>query len=626
VCCCRSLYAQDTAAVLLNPVTVSATLNPVQQLETGRNIVVITNAQLRNLPVNSIDELLRYLPGLEVQSRGPMGAQSDLSVRGSTYQQVLVILDGIRLNDPLTGHFSAYVPVTPAEIERVEILKGAASAIYGTEAVGGVVNIVTKAFAADGKKQSSFKAQSVLGEYGLFANDFGGAYSDGRLAIGGGVLSNQAIGQELRGARGYFNLRTASASVGYRLGNVQIAARSSYDDRDFAAQNFYTTFSFDTATEHVKSLWNQVRVSYRHNRNELQLHGGYKTTEDTYRFLPGYAPNENKMQLAQSLLTWGHRFTDNTNLTTGAQWIDRGIQSNDRGHHSVQQLAGFVILDQTFAKSFHAIPALRYDWNQNGGAEWVPQLSLSYNRDDFQLRGNVGKTTREPDFTERFNNFNKPLVIKGSLGNPDLKAEYSLSYELGADYLPGQALKISVTGFQRRYRKLIDWVPTPYSDMPYQHNLVDTGVYALATNIANVTTTGAELDLQFNRKLTDDFNLWFTTGFLVTDNVGDESTPAFYLTSQARFLANASISLTSSRFDLSLNGLYKQREPKEEANINAKVSDEYFVLNAKAEAFVVRNKLAVLAQVDNVLGERYSDLLGAQMPRRWLMAGLRLQL
>src|ERR1044071_3542229 len=101
-----------------------------------------------NLPVHSLDELLRYLPGIEVQMRGPMGSQADIVLRGGTFQQVLVILDGLRLNDPNTGHFNSYIPIAPAEIDRIEILKGASYAIYGSEAVGGVISIFSKTFAA----------------------------------------------------------------------------------------------------------------------------------------------------------------------------------------------------------------------------------------------------------------------------------------------------------------------------------------------------------------------------------------------------------------------------------------------------------------------------------------------
>lgn len=138
-----TVFSQDSTLQLEN-VIISATLSAQQQKESGRNIISIKGESFSKLPVHSVDDLLRYLPGIEVQQRGPQGSQSDIIIRGGTFQQVLVIIDGVKLNDPLTGHFSMYVPLHPSEIERVEILKGAASAIWGSEAVGGVVNIITK--------------------------------------------------------------------------------------------------------------------------------------------------------------------------------------------------------------------------------------------------------------------------------------------------------------------------------------------------------------------------------------------------------------------------------------------------------------------------------------------------
>src|SRR5206468_4278978 len=150
------------------------------------------------------DELLRYLPGIEVQSRGPMGAQSDIVLRGGTFQQVLIILDGIRLNDPNTGHFTSYIPIAPLEIERIEILKGASSAIYGSEAVGGVIHIITKTFASGIKtKKYEALAQVTGGQYDLFSVNAGGSYTNGKTSISGGLLSNNTSGQPQRGTNGF---------------------------------------------------------------------------------------------------------------------------------------------------------------------------------------------------------------------------------------------------------------------------------------------------------------------------------------------------------------------------------------------------------------------------------------
>jgi iron complex outermembrane receptor protein len=154
--------------VELNPVTITATLQPLPVSRTGRNIISIPGDYFDKLPVHSIDELLRFVPGVEVQMRGPSGSQSDIVLRGGTFQQVLIILDGQRLNDPNTGHFNSYIPIAPTEIEKIEILKGASSAIYGSEAVGGVINIITKSFSAKRNQQKKqLVGSATAGEYAI---------------------------------------------------------------------------------------------------------------------------------------------------------------------------------------------------------------------------------------------------------------------------------------------------------------------------------------------------------------------------------------------------------------------------------------------------------------------------
>ena len=122
-------YGQDTD---MNPIVVTGNLSAQRSRETGRNISIIRQEDIRNMPANTLDELLKFIPGIEVQQRGPQGAQSDIVIRGGTFQQVLVVIDGTRLNDPLTGHFNSYIPIHPREIDRIEILKGAAILLQKT--------------------------------------------------------------------------------------------------------------------------------------------------------------------------------------------------------------------------------------------------------------------------------------------------------------------------------------------------------------------------------------------------------------------------------------------------------------------------------------------------------------
>ncbi|TMI86620.1 MAG: TonB-dependent receptor, partial [Bacteroidetes bacterium] len=139
------------------------------------------------------------------------------------------------------------------------------------------------------------------------------------------------------------------------------------------------------------------------------------------------------------------KVTEKTNLTSGVQFIHKKISSNDRGNHDLNQAAAFVVLNQQLKQKFYVNPALRLEWNERSGWELIPQLNLSYKTSMVQLRASGGKTIRDADFTERFNNYNKTFVASGRIGNPDLVAEHSFSYEGGADFYVTSNLKISGT-------------------------------------------------------------------------------------------------------------------------------------------------------------------------------------
>lgn len=619
------LYAQPAE---LDPVTITASLQPVSASATGRNILVIKGEQFLKLPVHSLDDLLRYLPGIEVQMRGPMGAQSDIVLRGGTFQQVLVIIDGLRINDPNTGHFNSYIPIAPAEIDRIEILKGASSAIYGTEAVGGVINVITKTFAAKrDNKTKQLTAQGTLGEYGLWNGQLGGFSQNGNTAVAAGVISNNATGQPQKGTNGFFHNTSASASFNQFLNkNWNVSFRSAIDKRDFAAQNFYTTFKSDTATEKVISFWNQVKLNYEKLHHNFSLDIGYKAAKDTYKFNSRASANSNKSSLLQGLALYRWEAGAKTTLTAGAQWVNKKVISNDRGNHSLNQAGAFVIIGQRIGDHFNVNPAFRLQWNERSGWEMVPQINLSYKMPYWQLRSSAGKTIRDADFTERFNNYNKTFVASGSIGNPDLVSERSFSYEAGADFFGIKNMKIASTLFRQQFTALIDYVPTPYADIPRKTNLSPTGTYALAKNIGRVNSSGIETDIQYNKQFDNKHQLFTTFGLTWIDSKSDNATPSFYVSSHAKFFTNFNVDYTIHWFSLSINGLYKERNERTSAPINATLSKNYFLMNAQARAFVYKNKLSIFAEVDNVFDKQYSDLLGSKMPGRWTLGGFKVSL
>lgn len=620
------LFAQQNND--LDPVTITAGIQGQSQSHTGRNILVIKSDKFNDLPVHSVDELLRYLPGLEVQSRGPLGAQSDFVLRGGTFQQVLVILDGLRLNDPNTGHFSSYIPIAPAEIERIEILKGASSAIYGSDAVGGVIHIITKTFdAKQGAKKAGASMQAAGGEYDLFSLQTGGFYSNGQTSFGLGILSNNTSGQPQRGTKGSVYAHTASFSFSHYFNkNWMVKMRHAVDSRNFSAQNFYTTFISDTAKEKVSSVWSQFAIMHLALKHKTSAQVAFKDLDDEFRFNNVGKTNKSNSNLLQVLLTDEWKAGERTTITSGGQYIKKQIESNDRGHHKINQAAGFVVLNQELIPGFRISPSARMEWNEQSGWEFVPQVNLSYSKRKFQLRGSAGKTTRDADFTERFNNYNAVFVSSGRIGNPDLVAETSFSYEAGADYFLNNELKLSGTYFQRYHKKLIDYVPTPYDKMPRKINLSPTGTYALAKNISEVTTTGFETDIQYAKKIGGSHSVWFTTGFVWTNSKSSDTIPSFYISSHAKWLVNFNVIYSLGRFKLSVNGIYKERKPLTTTAAIAKITSSYFVMNAKIEAELWKNRLGVFAEADNIFDKQYADLLGAQMPGRWLMGGIKISL
>ena len=620
---CFSAFSQNNE-LELDPVTITASLHPSPVSRTGRNITVVNSARLQNLPAHSLDELLRFVPGIELQLRGPAGSQSDIVIRGGTFQQVLVIMDGIRLNDPITGHFNSYIPIIPSEIERIEILKGASSAIYGSEAVGGVINIISKTFAAKTKQDKKQARLRVTGgAYSLLNMEASGQYQSKGWILGGGVLSNNSDGQAQRGIRGYFHNNTASISLKKIFSDhFSIAIRSSYDKRNFSAQNFYTTFVSDTAREKVNSCWNQLSLQYQKGRHQLDLAGGFKTARDQYRYNPASIPNDNRSRLGQIQLTDHYRINSSSSLTGGLQYISRVIRSNDRGNHQLSQYAAFIILDKTFG-ALSISPSLRLDQQEIRGTELVPQLNLSYKLKSVQLRASAGKTIRDADFTERYNNYNKAFVSGGSIGNPDLEAERSFSYEAGADVFVSTKWKIAFTVFQRRQQELIDYVTTPYANMPRKVNLSPTGTYALASNIAKVNTSGVETDIQFRQQWQPDHFLISSMGLLWLDSkTSNKTNPSFYLSSHARFLVNWNAQYQQGKWSLSAAAIYKDRRPLTAAAINASLKKDLFQLNLRTSYKLWKDHISVFAEVDNVFDSRASDLLGTYIPGRWGMVGI----
>ncbi|MGB3008358.1 MAG: TonB-dependent receptor plug domain-containing protein [Chitinophagaceae bacterium] len=619
------LTGQDTAVQMEN-VVITATQKAQQQKESGRNIISIKGETFSSSAVHSIDELLRYIPGIEIQQRGPQGAQSDIVIRGGTFQQVLVIIDGVKLNDPLTGHFNMNIPIHPSEIDRIEILKGAASAIWGSEAVGGVVNIITKTFSGSANK-NSITAKAVIGQYKLLNGDAWFNWSKKNSTLSGGVITNNSTGQLLRGTNGFFHLTTANISYSQKFAkDLKLNFRSAIDFRNFNAQNFYTTFASDTANEEVNTWWNHLNLTKKTNKSQINFDAAYKKLRDQYWFRPVSVPNDNKSNIFTSQLNYTSQLNKMHNYTIGLQTLRKEINSNDRGDHSLWHGAVYTIFRHKPGKDIFLHESVRLDWDESYGVVFLPQVNIAWSPSKITIRASAGKSFRDADFTERFNNYNKSLVTSGRIGNPNLQPEQSWNAELGADINFTNQFRISGTLFYRTHNNLIDWANTLYTDMPRKENLIPTGTYALAKNVENVKTTGAEIDILYSKNFSTKSNLTATLGLTVLQSKNDDPVPSFYISSHAKCLVNFSSVYKWEKFIFSANVLYKKRDTQKSAAINAEITSSYFLLNAKVGYCLFAKTGNLFLQSDNLFDKKYSDLLGSIMPGRWLSVGFEIAL
>ncbi|MCI4671489.1 MAG: TonB-dependent receptor [Bacteroidia bacterium] len=627
---CSSLFAQSKMD--LDTVMIASQRIPQTIEQSGRDITVIEGNTLLDLPISSIDELLRHLPGVNVQSRGGFGTQADISLRGSTFSQVLMLIDGVRVSDPLTGHFNNYLPIAPSEIKRIEIIYGPSAALYGPDAVGGVIHIITYNFDGAEREKSFAEGQLGAGEFGFLTAQAGAGIKTKVGYLQAGVIHQRAAGQDLppdsTDIKSDFNITTASVSLRKDINDWKISARAAMDYRDFNAQYFYTRSTFDLSRETVTQFWSQARVVHQGKNNNTSLDLAYKSTRDTFAFNPLFPANIHRTQFLFALLNHNVVINDQLSLAAGLQADLRDIVSTDRGDHDNFHTGLYVTSLYTPTKDLSINASLRADQDDNFGFELSPQLSINYKVMDGKLgiRAMGGRAIRAADFTERFISSQITNLSPGrNLGNPDLLAERSWQGELGVDIKAVDGLKIGVTGYYRKDNNLIDYGLVNSNDIVNNENLAPNSEYLLAQNILSVQTLGLESQVRY-RFSSENFSLDVILGnqFLQTVNPTAEATR--YLSNRARFLfSRQAIFSYKSLVTLSVQSINKIRERTEDVVINAVLEDRYNIWNAKLNVNFTPN-IGIYGQVYNLGNVEYQDILGARLPLRWISGGVKFRL
>ena len=240
------------------------------------------------------------------------------------------------------------------------------------------------------------------------------------------------------------------------------------------------------------------------------------------------------------------------------------------------------------------------------------------------LRGAGGRSIRSPDFTEKYvsTGLEGPLAPGRNLGNPNLTAERSWSLEGGVDRQIFQGLQFRLTGFYRFSRDLIDYVLTVSEEIPENEELIPGESYLYTRNIGLLNCGGLETSVEGRHTISGQWTLEWQLAYQGLASYSDSAIVSKYLAAHSRNLVQGGVGLYYGSFHLRVSTMYKNRDPETAPGINQNLSKSYMLWNIRLDKYFMQNQFQFSLQVNNLLDEDYSDIMGAKMPGRWILGGI----
>jgi len=366
-----SISGQDERQYELNEIIVTGGRMPVSFNELTRSVLVLDSEEIKNLPAENLSELLQYAGSVDIRQRGLFGIQADVSIRGGTFDQSLVLIDGMKVNDPQTGHHNLNLPVSLGNIERIEILKGQGSRMFGPNAFSGVINIITK---KDASRKISVTA--LGGENGYYNGDLNLSYSIGSL--------NNYLSLSKSKSDGYihntnFDVQNFSyrAAMGSPYENVNLFL--GYNEKEFGANGFYSA-SFPNQWEHTKTRF--AGLSSEFSFENLSLIPKIYWRRHNDRFLlnymnPSFYENNHRTDVYGGELQTNIK-TAAGDFSIGGEFIKDQIESSNLGNHKRENKGAFAEYRfSPFEDLFFNAGAFIYDYAAIGWRSW-PGIDAAY--------------------------------------------------------------------------------------------------------------------------------------------------------------------------------------------------------------------------------------------------------
>jgi iron complex outermembrane recepter protein len=436
-----TIAAEQTSTKRREVVVVTGTYEPIP-LEEADRAVRVFDVRSAELLTNTFADLLKLDASIDMRQRAPNGVQSDVSIRGGGFGQTLVLLDGLRLNDVQSGHHNFDLPAPLASIAQIEVLKGSGSTLYGSDAIGGVVNFITRR-----PETTEVTLRGALGSFGVNQQSGTLSYAGGKFAqqfafsrdFSTGFISN----------RDYRNLSLSSTTnFESALGTTGIVLAT--NDRPFGAEQFYGNYN----------SWERTRTWFASARQAL---GGrtaasfaFRRHTDLfvlYRDRPWVFTNRHAVESFQAALRRREDLGTGARLHYGVEGYHDSVASNNLGQHDRARGAAYAALDVRALRRFSFSAGIRDEVYGSGEHEFSPSLAVGlWLAPAWKVRAAISRAFRLPTYTDLY--YQDPA----NLGSPDLRPERAWSYEGGFDWNAGGRWRVSAAVFERRERDVIDYV------------------------------------------------------------------------------------------------------------------------------------------------------------------------
>ena len=619
----------------LDEVSVTGSRAPLTRAQAARMVTVLERADIQAAPVQSVNDLLKYVASVDVRQRGPIGAQTDISIRGGNYEQITILLNGINICDPQTGHNAFDFPVDISEIERIEVLEGPAGRVYGTSSLLGAINIVTRP-----RPTSSVSAHIEGGSYGYLS-------AGARANVASGKWNNQLSGSYSR-SDGYQRNSAGGLNSDYSGGKafyqgtydddiVSVSWHAGLSTKDFGSNTFYGA-KWDDQFEHTLKTYTALQaetkkgsfhlkpsIYWNHSYDRFEL---FRDAAEKYPFnyhrtdifgvnLNGYfdwilgrtavgAELRNEDLLSGNL---GEPLDNPHHISGTDRYYDHGINRTN-----ISFVVEHNILLRRFTLSAGLV-AVKNSWN-GMNMKVYPGIDASYRiGDSFKIFANYNTSLRMPSVTELY------YSVGGHVADKNLKPEEISSVEAGVKYAD-HGITTQASVYHNNWKNMIDWIryTADGPDAPWQ-----------SVNFTEVKATGfqAQLTLNFRQivptqRILKSFNASYN--YLFQDKDIDSSVESKYSLEYLRhkLVANLQLNIVS-RLDLGINFRWQDRRGiYTDFDGTVKEYSPYSVVDARLSWRAPKYKLYL--EANNIFDKNYIDYGCVPQPGTWLIAGLSVEL